>query len=61
MREFYHERGFRKSVLLPENFPLQPATLADLRGGDKLANAEIIRRILREGEDRGPGKALTRF
>jgi len=53
LAEFYHERGFTKSVLSPENFPLQPATLADLHGGDKLANAEIIRRILR-GEDRGP-------
>lgn len=51
--EFYQERGFSTSVLSPENFPLQPATLADLHGGDKLVNAEIIRRILR-GEDRGP-------
>ena len=53
LAEFYHERGFTQSVLLPENFPLQPATLADLHGGDKLANAEIIRRILR-GDERGP-------
>jgi anthranilate phosphoribosyltransferase len=51
--EFYHERGFTTSVLSLENFPLQPATLADLHGGDKLVNAEIIRRILR-GEERGP-------
>jgi anthranilate phosphoribosyltransferase len=51
--EFYHERGFATSVLTLENFPLQPATLADLHGGDKLVNAEIIRRILR-GEERGP-------
>ena len=36
-----------------ENFPVQPATLADLRGGDKFVNAEIIRRILR-GDERGP-------
>ena len=53
LAEFYHERGFTKSVLSPENFPLQPATLADLHGGDKLVNAEIIRRILR-GDERGP-------
>ena len=53
LAEFYHERGFTQSVLVPENFPLQPATLADLHGGDKLANAEIIRRILR-GDERGP-------
>ncbi len=51
--EFYQERGFTTSILSLENFPLQPATLADLRGGDKFENAEIIRRILR-GEERGP-------
>ncbi len=51
--EFYQERGFAVSTLAPENFPLQPATLADLRGGDKIVNAEIIRRILR-GDERGP-------
>ena len=51
--EFYQERGFAVSSLAPENFPLQPAALADLRGGDKLVNAEIIRRILR-GDERGP-------
>jgi anthranilate phosphoribosyltransferase len=51
--EFYQERGFAVSTLSPENFPLQPATLADLRGGDKIVNAEIIRRILR-GDERGP-------
>ena len=42
-----------RSVLSPEQFPLQPATLADLLGGDRQANAEIVRRILR-GEERGP-------
>jgi anthranilate phosphoribosyltransferase len=51
--EFYQDRGFTVSTLAPENFPLQPATLADLAGGDKFANAEIIRRILR-GDERGP-------
>lgn len=51
--EFYQERGFSTSVLTLENFPLQPASLSDLRGGDKLANAEIIHRILR-GDERGP-------
>ncbi len=53
LAEFYHERGFTQSQLSPENFPFQSATLADLHGGDKLENAEIIRRILR-GEERGP-------
>jgi anthranilate phosphoribosyltransferase len=51
--EFYQERGFAASTLSPEQFPLQPATLADLIGGDRHANAEIIRRIFRGGE-RGP-------
>ena len=53
LAEFYQERGFHASVLAVEHFPLQPATLADLRGGDKFVNAEIIRRILR-GDERGP-------
>jgi anthranilate phosphoribosyltransferase len=51
--EFYQERGFSVSSLSPEMFPRQPATLADLHGGNKIVNAEIIRRILR-GEERGP-------
>ena len=51
--EFYQERGFTSSTLDPNQFPLQPVSLDDLRGGDREANAEIIRRILR-GEDRGP-------
>jgi anthranilate phosphoribosyltransferase len=51
--EFYQERGFSVSTLSPEMFPRQPATLADLRGGDKVMNAAIIRRIFR-GEERGP-------
>jgi anthranilate phosphoribosyltransferase len=53
LAEFYHARGFTVSRLTLENFPLQPATLADLRGGDKSVNAEIIRRLLR-GDERGP-------
>lgn len=51
--EFYHERGFTQSMLTLENFPLQPARLADLLGGDKWQNAEITRQIL-AGKDRGP-------
>jgi len=51
--EFYQERGFTVSTLDPNQFPLQPATLADLGGGDRATNAQIIRRIL-NGEDRGP-------
>jgi anthranilate phosphoribosyltransferase len=51
--EFYQERGFTTSVLSLENFPLQPARLEDLLGGDKFQNAEIVRNILR-GADCGP-------
>lgn len=51
--EFYQDRGFTTSTLSPENFPLQPATLGDLTGGDRATNAAIVRGIL-AGEDRGP-------
>lgn len=51
--EFHQDNGFAVSVMSSENFPLQPATLADLAGGDRAANAETIRLLLR-GEERGP-------
>jgi len=51
--EFYQDRGFHASTLSPADFPLQPATLADLAGSDRETNAKIVRRIL-EGEERGP-------
>jgi anthranilate phosphoribosyltransferase len=51
--EFYQERGFATSTLDPGQFPLQPASLEDLRGGDREANAGIIRRII-TGQERGP-------
>jgi anthranilate phosphoribosyltransferase len=51
--EFYQERGFTVSTTLPEQFSLQRATLADLLGGDKIANAKIIREIF-SGKERGP-------
>ena len=51
--EFYQERALACSTLSPESFPIQPAVLADLRGGDREYNATIIRRIL-HGEERGP-------
>ena len=37
----------------PELFPLQPATLDDLKGGNAEENAVTIRGIL-AGDDRGP-------
>ena len=48
--EFYQERGFSVSTLSPRDFPVQPAVLADLTGGDRQANAQIVRQLLR-----GPG------
>lgn len=51
--EFYQERGFTVSSLSPGQFPIAAASLADLTGGDRQANAQIVRGIL-EGADRGP-------
>jgi len=45
-------------TLSPAAFPLQPATLADLQGGDRMANADTARRVLR-GDDRGPRRDLV--
>jgi anthranilate phosphoribosyltransferase len=56
--EFYQPNGVATSSFLPTHFPLQSATLTDLAGGDREANAEIIRRLLR-GEDRGPRRDAT--
>jgi anthranilate phosphoribosyltransferase len=51
--EFYQDRGFATSALETIHFPLQKATLADLAGGNREANAVILRRLL-GGEERGP-------
>ena len=51
--EFYQERGFTTSSLSLEQFPLKPASLADLTGSDCEANAKLVHRLL-AGEERGP-------
>jgi len=51
--EFYQDRGFAESVLSPVDFPVRAAVIADLAGGDRHANAEIIRRIV-HNQDQGP-------
>ncbi len=51
--EFYHERALNTFTLDPATFPLQRASLADLRGGDRQVNADIIREILTRKEQ-GP-------
>ncbi len=50
--EFYQDRAFSTSTFSLEHFPLQTVTLADLKGGDRIANAETVRRLL-NGEERG--------
>jgi anthranilate phosphoribosyltransferase len=51
--EFHHDRGFSCTEWSASDFPLQPASLADLAGGDASRNAQIIRDVL-SGSDRGP-------
>jgi anthranilate phosphoribosyltransferase len=51
--EFYQDRGFSTGTLDPDHFPLQKASLADLAGGAREANAAIVRRVL-GGDERGP-------
>jgi anthranilate phosphoribosyltransferase len=53
LAEFCEEHPAIASVLSPGIFPVQAATIADLRGADRDTNAGIARRLLR-GEDRGP-------
>ncbi len=58
--EFYQERAFTVSTLKPDQFPIQPTVLADLIGGDKYQNAEILRGIL-SGKDQGPRRDAVLF
>ncbi|MFM8878070.1 MAG: anthranilate phosphoribosyltransferase [Verrucomicrobiota bacterium] len=51
--EFYQDRGFSASTGSPADFPLAPAALKDLEGGNADDNAAIIVRLL-EGADCGP-------
>ncbi len=51
--EFYQDRGFATSTLARAHLQLQAASLNDLAGGTREANAVIIRRVL-GGDERGP-------
>jgi len=51
--EFYQERGFVTSELQPSNLPIQPATLAEISGADRMVNAQIVRNLL-GGKEHGP-------
>lgn len=55
--EFCEGEVFSRT-LSPGEFPIQPATLADWAGGNRQANAEIVRRLL-HGEDRGPKRDVV--
>ncbi len=58
--EFYQDRAFSTSILEPNHFPIRPANLGDLVGGDKLANAAIVRNLL-EGKDRGARRDAIQY
>jgi anthranilate phosphoribosyltransferase len=51
--EFYQDRGFHTGATRLDGFRFQPCSLADLAGGDRFVNAEIVRRLV-QGKDRGP-------
>jgi anthranilate phosphoribosyltransferase len=51
--EFYQDRGFSTSTWSARPFPLLPATLEDLKGGDSRDNAVLLAGLLR-GDDAGP-------
>ena len=51
--EFYQTRALAVSTLSPHGFPVRPATLADLAGGDSRTNAETVVNLL-QGKERGP-------
>ncbi len=51
--EFYSDNGFSTSKFEAGMLPVGPATLDDLRGGDRAGNAALIRRLF-SGEERGP-------
>jgi anthranilate phosphoribosyltransferase len=56
--EFYHERGMSCSTLEPDQFDIGPATLDDLRGGDRDRNAAIIHEVL-TGEEHGAKRSAV--
>ncbi len=51
--EFYQSRGLAVSTGLMPGLPFQKATLEDLKGADRQANALLVRGVL-SGADRGP-------
>jgi anthranilate phosphoribosyltransferase len=52
-----HEGVVRSSRVRPEDFGMPRATIADLQGGDRQENADIIRRIL--GGEAGPRRDIV--
>jgi anthranilate phosphoribosyltransferase len=58
LAEFQEGGEVTCATLSPDALPVSRAELADLRGGDRRANAEILRRIL-AGIERGPKRDLV--
>jgi anthranilate phosphoribosyltransferase len=56
--EFYQANGFTISESAPDLFPIQNATIEDLKGGDRERNAAIVRAVL-TGEERGPKRDIV--
>jgi anthranilate phosphoribosyltransferase len=56
--EFYENGPVCVSTFSPAGFPLQQASLEDLKGGESELNARILRSVLR-GEDRGPRRDVA--
>lgn len=56
--EFYQPKGVYVSVIDPRLFPIGNGSLADLRGGTPVENAQTIREILK-GRERGPKRAAV--
>jgi anthranilate phosphoribosyltransferase len=58
LAEFYHQNALSFCELDPRRFPVGPARLEDLRGGDREVNARLIRAIL-SGEEQGPKRDIV--
>jgi anthranilate phosphoribosyltransferase len=51
--EFYQDHALAAGMASLDGLPIQTARLADLAGGDRATNAQLVRRLL-EGDERGP-------
>jgi anthranilate phosphoribosyltransferase len=56
--EFYQDRAFHAGASRMDGLEFQPCTLKDLLGGDRSANANIVRRLV-SGLERGPKRDVV--